>query len=446
MNIYFHIDELNRDAVVASALKKKFANLGHRLVYGNRVVNRLLKYFHGAFDVIIVPRPHFLYDNWADDWISWDCKIVMLSTESLGIICKDHHVMARTLLEKGYFEGDKVYISRIDAFCFWGNKQIQAVREYASEVAYKCHVVGHPRHDKCCIAPKVIGDAHKNLGKRKVGIITRAVALNDYFDRNAIEGFSVLFDSHFKYEYFNKITGEQLLSKRPQTAPASVIIVQAIDLENTLKIIKALNDAGHEVSIRVHPKERASSWKRLIGDCNLDAEISDEKIPITRWLSGIDYVVGPPSTSFYDAVMLDKTPISISDLDMRRKASVGELWEDNNRLMPHLFTPNSIEELVDFVDKGNRLTVDESIKNVLAEEADYPNCANSLDRLIDVCVGLVKRPRNRVFVYYLYHFVRPLFFHLWHLRSILLKRRSNSAMFVLSRREIAFIDGLTSRN
>ena len=85
MNIYFHIDELKRDAVVASALKK-FDKKGHMLVYRNRVSNRLLKYFHSSFDVIVVPRPHVLYDNWGEDWLSWNLRFVTLSTESLGII------------------------------------------------------------------------------------------------------------------------------------------------------------------------------------------------------------------------------------------------------------------------------------------------------------------------------------------------------------------------
>ena len=57
MKYLFLIDELKRDAVVASALKKKFDKKGHMLVYGNRVSNRLLKYFHSSFDVIVVPRP-----------------------------------------------------------------------------------------------------------------------------------------------------------------------------------------------------------------------------------------------------------------------------------------------------------------------------------------------------------------------------------------------------
>ncbi len=446
MNIYFHIDELNRDAVVASALRLKFAEQGHRLVYGNRVGNRLLKYFHDAFDVILMPRPHMLYDNWGDDWINWDVKIIMLSTESLGIICKDHHVMARTLLEKEYFEGNKKYVDRIDAFCFWGNKQFQSIKDYAKEVSHKCHVVGHPRHDGFCVKPDASITEGTNKKKKRIGIITRAVALNDYFNRSPMEAFSVLFNDHFKYEFYNKETGEKLVSKRTQTAPASVLVVQAIDLENSLKIIKNLYDQGHDVSIRVHPKESASNWRLLLKSCNLPVEVSDEKIPISKWISQVDYLIGPPSTSFYDALMLGKTPISIGNLDSRRQASVGELWEDNNRLMPYIFKPNSLEELVDLVNSGSVTEINEEITRILGEEANYPKCVNSLDKVCEICLGSVVKSKNKNITLFLFLIVRQVFFKIWRLKIRLTNRRENSAMFIIGKKESEFIDNLCLKN
>ena len=62
-NVYFHIDEIGRDAITASALKKGFAERGINLIYGNRVyTKRVLEKFVFAFDVIILPRPMFLND------------------------------------------------------------------------------------------------------------------------------------------------------------------------------------------------------------------------------------------------------------------------------------------------------------------------------------------------------------------------------------------------
>ena len=444
MNIYFHIDELSRDAVVASALKNLFREKGHRLIYGNRVVNRLLSRFHNYFDIVIVPRPHFLYDNWGDEWMSWKAKIVMLSAESLGIICKDHKVMARALLENRYFEGDKEYINRIDAFCLWGKKQLRAIKENAPEVADKCHVVGHPRHDKECLPEGRKRESLSRNGRRKIGVITRAVMLNDYFGRSALECFSTLFDEHFQYEYVNRKTGERLRSRRPGAQPTENLIVQAIDIESTLSVISALIKAGHIVTLRVHPKERIEEWKKLLARCRLGVSYCDPLIPVARWLEELDYVVGPPSTCFYDAVMLGKIPICISELDKRRMANIGELWEDNNRLMAHVFKPGSLKEMLEYID-SDKSKVAKELLYILEDEADFPECSKSLSRVVDVCLGLVGKPYSRPRPLFLYQLAQAIFTNLWRLKNRLVRRRENSAMFALGKKEVEFIDSLAFR-
>ena len=439
MNIYFHIDELKRDAVVASALQKKFAKKGHKLVYGNRVSNRLLKYFHSAFDVIIVPRPHVLNDCWGDSWMKWDSRFVMLSSESLGIICKDHHVMARTLLEKDFFEEKKEYVDRIDAFCLWGTKQLQAVKEHAGEIVEKCHVVGHPRHDKNCLSRASVNQSKK----KTIGVITRSVVLNDYFGRSALDTFTTLFDDHFQYEYFNKKTGDKLISKRPGVRPADAVIVQAIDTENTLKVLRALVKDGYHVSVRVHPKENQDTWERLLTHSGIDAQIADSKLPIAHWLVNFDYVVGPPSTSFYDAVMLGITPICINNLDPRRKDSIDELWEDNNNLMPFLYKPESLEHLLDYIKNGSSNIVSKEILDVLSEEADFPLCTTSLDQVVEICLRCVKLDKKRKVFLSGFLFASTLFMIVWRKKNRLINRNENSAMFSIGKKEVQFIDSLT---
>jgi hypothetical protein len=444
LNIYFHIDELNRDAVVASALKKKFAKIGHNLIYGNRATNRLLKYLHNAFDVIVVPRPHMLYDNWGDDWMSWDARFVMLSSESLGIICKDHQVMARTLLEKGYFEGNRKYVDRIDAFCLWGLKQLQAVKDYADDVSHKCHVVGHPRHDSSCVNDHKVSTAGTRPTEKIIGVITRAVALNDYFKRSSLDGYTTLFDDHFQYEFFNKTTGEKLPSKRPGVRPSDTLVVQAIDAENTLKIISRLLSAGYEVSVRVHPKENADVWKDLLMRCNLGAEISNSRLPIANWIKRLGYLIGPPSTCFYDAVMLGVTPISISEIDFRRKESVGELWEENNRLMEHIYKPNTIEDLLNYIKSESRNFNSNEILNILKEEADFPGCGSSLAKVVSVCTSNISIHKNRKLFLIWFMFSRYIFFKIWRVKNKVIGREENSAMFAICRKETQFIDSLSS--
>lgn len=444
MNIYFHIDELNRDAIVASALKRKLAQKGHNLIYGNRATNSLLKYLHSAFDIIVIPRPHMAYDNWGDDWMEWDARFVMLSTESLGMLCLDHHVMAKTLLEREYFEGKRKYVARIDAFCFWGSEQFQAVKNYAAEISYKCHTVGHPRHDTSCLNDQRINATRTPQTKKVIGVTTRAIGLNDYFGRNPLYPYVTLFSDHFQYEFINKTTGEKLPSKRVGAKPTETLIVQAIDVENTLKTIDSLVKAGYEVSVRVHPKENADVWKDLLKRCNLSAEISNSRLPMANWLKSVDYVVGPPSTSFYDAVMLGVTPISICQLDSRRKEYVGELWEDNNRLMQHIFKPKTIEDLLDYINKGVRNFNSNEILSILKEEADFPACRNSLNNVIAVCLADAATQKNRKFSLILFIFSRYIFFKVWRIKNKIIGRKENSASFAIGRKETRFIDGLTS--
>jgi hypothetical protein len=445
MNVYFHIDELNRDAVVASALRRKFARNGHNLVYGNRLTTRLLKYHHDAFDVLVFPRPHFLSDYWGDHWLTWDSKVVMLSTESLGVICKDHHVMARTLLEKEYFEGRRQYVERIDAFCLWGAKQLQAVVDYAEEVSDKCYIVGHPRHDSSCVMNGMGEADERPPGTKAIGIITRAVALNDYFGRSPLDGFTTLFDDHFQYEFLNKETGEGLPSKRPGAKPGDVLLVQAIDVENTLKIIQRLTTEGHRVTVRVHPKEKSGVWKDLLTRCNLRAEVSDGRIPIAHWLKGMDYLIGPPSTSFYDAAMLGVTPISICNLDARRKTSIGELWEETNRLMEHVLKPDSIEKIIQIIDEDAAEMFSTEVKMILREEADFPASGTSLDKVVTICAENVSEGRRRG-VSLMWFKVSQFGLNVaWKMKNRVIGREENSATFAMSSEKVRFIDSLTRK-
>jgi surface carbohydrate biosynthesis protein len=428
MIIYFHIDELNRDSIVASVLREKFANNGDTLIYGNRLLSRLLKIFHFLFDIIIVPRPHFLYDLWGDKYLNWNSKIIMLSTESLGIICKDYKVMARTLLEKGFFENDKSVVNRIDAFCLWGTRQHDAITEFYSEQFSKFHIVGHPRHDKQCLMPNI--NNQKN-NKTRIGIVTRSVSINDYQGRSTLDAFSTLLDSHFQFEYLNKITGEKLKSTRPGAFPAETIAVTSLDTAVLIKIISELNNNDFELYLRPHPKEDISVWNKILKSNKIQIQIVDPFEPITHWLKNIDFLIGPPSTSFYDAIMLGVCPISINGIDKRRDIFIGELWEDNNRLMPGILQPNSIEEVIEIIKENKSYVPSPETLKILNEEADFPNCLNSLDKVVEICNKMYqKKPKSSKYIF-LFLIAKYIFLIFWKIRNFIYRINPNSSYFAL---------------
>ena len=438
MIIYFHIDELNRDSIVASALRQKFKSNGDTLIYGNRLISRLLKIFHPLFDIIIVPRPHFLYDLWGNNYHNWGSKFIMLSTESLGIICSDYKVMARTLLEKGYFEDDRSVVNRIDAFCVWGTRQLEAISKYAEDQYHKFHVVGHPRHDNLCTLEE--NTSKKNTPRKRIGIITRSVSINDYQGRSTLDAFSTILDDHFQYEYYNKNTGDKLKSKRPGAYPAENVAVTALDTALLIKIISRLNNENDiELFLRPHPKEDITAWQKIFIRNNIKIEIAVPFEPITHWLKKIDFLIGPPSTSFYDAIMQGVFPISINSIDKRREIFIGELWEDNNRLMPGIIQPLSIDEILEIINnKGSYEPCSDTIK-VLNEEADFSNCLNSLDKVVKVCNSLYPQsPKTSNFIF-IFIFSKHLFLIIWKLRNLIFNIKPNSSYFPL---DIKIVDNI----
>ena len=65
-SIYFHIDELSRDSVVASALKRKLKNYGILTFYGNRNISELFRKFPFPFDLAIFPSVDIFESSFLD--------------------------------------------------------------------------------------------------------------------------------------------------------------------------------------------------------------------------------------------------------------------------------------------------------------------------------------------------------------------------------------------
>ena len=346
------------------------------------------------------------------------------------------------MLEDNYFNNDSKYVDKIAAFCLWGNRQKKALDIHAPNVSKKSYVVGHPRHDFSSLkTPSKRNDSIKNIG-----FVTRANGLNDYYGRMAVEAFEVLFDDHFQYEYINEKTSKALKSKRNVAEPRNNLIVQSYDTENLLRIMKELNDKDCKLHVRCHPKENLEVWKYLFKKCSIDIEISDSLIPITHWLEAIDVLIGPPSTTFYDAIIEKTRCISITNLDENRHKYIGELWEENNELMKDIPAPSTIDEIVNSALSNKELELNTSIKETLMNEALYPDCRQSLDKFVDICLKFENQNKinlHRNFLLSIYKIASISYQTVWMIKNFLIQRKENSSMYSLSRVTKKYIDGLT---
>jgi surface carbohydrate biosynthesis protein len=452
--VYFHIDEFNRDAVTASALKSELKTRNIRLSYGNRFTIGIFKYFERIFDVSILPKPHFMtvYFNEAEIR-SLKSSYLMLYTENIGIIANDEFpkMVLKGALDKEFMEGNTVYVDKISAFCFWGSQVANVVKRNHPKLAEKCFIVGHPRHDARCLTARNVGKKNN----KSVGIITRFCTLNDYYDRGFLEKLILdSFENETRYEYKNNNTGDFLLWQRRGASVLNEICYEALDIKNTVSIISRLREADINVSIRVHPREDASVWRSIAKFEDSKIEISEPTEPFNHWAIKQEFVIGPPSTSFYDCEMIGVPTISTHNLNKERSQFVDALFEDNNKLMEYIYAPDEIDDLIKRVTNGGEEPNRNKEKySVLKAEADFPDQTESISRLADVVELIIqrnKKPNSRKYFfgvgYLAFKTVSTIRTYREYVRRKIRNVKANSANFLLTRKNIMNIDQLCEKS
>lgn len=167
MLIYFHIDELARDAVVAAALKRTLAERKGQVIYGNRFTTDYVLRHWNIFDAIILPSLLHFFGAFPDQSKLPD-NVFILQTEAIG--------QATGTLRRlnGKYFGDEPqkythWHKAVRAYLLWGEAHLNSFHEFHPEYLTKCRVVGHPRMSKLCAGqrrervdhrPVEIGRAH----------------------------------------------------------------------------------------------------------------------------------------------------------------------------------------------------------------------------------------------------------------------------------------------
>jgi len=376
--VYFHIDEKNRDALTAVWLKDCLRAEGLTIIFGNRLTSRLLVIFERFFSAVILPKPHF-YSTFLPGKKPQSVNSVRccLYTENIGIIAsrnKSEKMVLKGALDKEFMEGDLTAVNDIDLFFFWGQKVASTVTDNFPELKSKVRSVGHPRHHRSCFYSI-------KSGLPRIGLVTRHCTVNDYKGRQNLPRVLKTYASdEVRYEYQNLVTGDALEWKRRSQFPEIDAALEYEDAKNLMLIMKKLCTLGMAVELKIHPRENHETWKSAISSSGLTSvTVVDVGLPMSSWVSHLDCLIGPPSTSFYDACLSGIPVCSIHGLRMRKEVS--ELFEENNDLMPFIFAPGSMEELVEWVlteDKSCRDS--DGLEEVLKAEAGYPNQNGSLAR------------------------------------------------------------------
>ena len=126
MRIYYHIDELGRDAVVASALKKYFSLKDIKIVYGNRITTPMLKYSI-PFDLLIFPTVDLAYSTLGKK-TDFQVPVIILPTESVSGTESTLQHLKMHLMSTDISKWESA-VNDVTLFFLWGETHVNALAE-----------------------------------------------------------------------------------------------------------------------------------------------------------------------------------------------------------------------------------------------------------------------------------------------------------------------------
>ncbi len=436
MLVYFHIDELSRDAIVASALRDKLEETGGTLIYGNRFCMRLLKYLK-IFDVVILPSiDHYMlcYPNPE----KLPENVVVMPTEAVG-----QATGRLRRINAKYFGTNETHCApwhkSIKFYLLWGNSHVNPFKEYYPEYLDKCKVVGHPRLASACTRTGENGQKQKPV----VGIISRFSLLNQFDGRSNFAsifiGMRVEGVTHAKFE------------NSPDHDIEDLFYTEVIDFRILLQVMRALDAEKFDISIRAHPRENRVQWERLIRSNNLNATVSCWDDPFSLWLSSVDYIVSPPSTSFYDIFAHNKRPICIDDIIPKRATHVLSESDDNNEILNYVFRPKTVTELVGAIESGVIPDHSKGVESILESQAATAIADNSIGNIATQLSNITPTEPSLMVRIKRWLILAPLIAgvvgisYILYLRAQLLKGGVQGSTFPLTLGRIRMINRLSKR-
>jgi len=110
--------------------------------------------------------------------------------------------------------------------------------------------------------------------------------------------------------------------------------------------------------------------------------------------------------------------------------------------MSSITQPTSIEELLALINKNEISKPCPEALKVINEEASFPNCQSSLDKVVNVCNSLpIKEYKNSNFIF-IFLFSRYIFLIAWKVRNLIFNIKPNSSYFALDLKTINKINRL----
>ena len=423
MIVYFQIDELNRDTVVASALKKEFKKKGILLFYGNRLITNIIAKLkiNFLFDKYILPSAFFA--KFLDKNLRLkNNDINILFTEGNGAVLDGNERSSYHFF--GCAKKDiakNVPILKKFRYLLFGKKSLKKCLQLCNSLKENFIIVGYPRADKSIVAISKKNKIRDNL--KRIGILTRQDILNPYDQRSPIK----------QLHNFSKINNPYWKDEDKKLNVEDIYFLAANDLRVTIDLLYYLKSNNLSALLRPHPRENLNYWLEIKNKYfkNLNISLNPSET-IQEWFAKVDTVITFSSTAIYDALLCNKNIILLDDLNIKRRNHLLKVSDDQNMINNFLFKPKKISNINYYLkSKKNPNLKNENIKKILKFECDFPNSMNSISKIVDLY-----QPSKKKFLY-LKYFAASLVIYmiqcLYCLFNINNKKKikQNSSIFIL---------------
>lgn len=377
--IYFHIDEVARDSIVAAHLRKALRPYGVEVDYGGRLKSYQLREHH-PYDALVFPSVDLMRAYFASPEELVE-PVIVLPTEGVGGICYNPERLALHLLGMEFVRGDRRWAERVNVHALWSRLHLDNMQMYAPHLTDRCRLVGHPRHDRACLdaltsqaTPTDGGD-----GRIKVGFITRFDGINAYDGRGLIRS---VYESRRRYNY-------EFTHHDSDLDIEDLMYLQLVDMRVMFDVIDRLNPETHEAIIRIHPRENRDRWTELLRAYKVNARLAPMDEAFVPWLHSMDYFVSPPSTTFYDSYAIGKPGICTMNLAPKRARHVLHYGEEKAKILEQVPSPASIDDLLALIATRQPpfdVSITGKVAEVMAYEAGYPESSHSIANLAQICL------------------------------------------------------------
>jgi hypothetical protein len=429
--VYYHIDELSRDTIVASALREELKKVGCKLIYGNRATTRRLRHFN-IFDVVILPGIDYYMIAYPDPNHLPD-NIVILPTEAM--------TGGRTLkrMNNKYFGNDhqacEQWSKTIAMYLLWGFDHLKSFQENYPAYLDKCKVVGHPRLADSCLAPV----RSKSNSKVVIGFVTRFSMINPFDQRS-------FFVSIYEAMKAKGKPDPVWFTNSENHDAEDIAYTESLDIRVFFYLMRSLDPEKYVLSIRVHPRENKERWLAFIRKYDLNVLLSKWDDPFSVWSRSVDIIVSPPSTSFYDLLYCGINPICIRNVVPARESHIVTESDDNNPILDYVYLPKSTDEILETINNGKVPDLSEGVDKILEGQAGISVAKNSISNIVTAIRSLPKSKSSAVvrsrclLPFVIFAVVLVSYFKRWH--NILLHGGEQSCGFTFTLSRLKMINGL----